>query len=78
MHEAFRNIGSPFVRLAEECSEVIKVCMKIERFGLDNYHPSSNILNIDSLKEEIKDVELCIEEVKQLIKKEENVLLNRN
>ena len=28
------NIGTPFVRLAEECAEVIQCCMMIERFGL--------------------------------------------
>lgn len=32
-------IGSPEVRLIEECSEVIKAVTKAMRFGMDDWHP---------------------------------------
>lgn len=35
----YQHTGSKFVRLAEECAEIIHVCCKIERFGRSNYHP---------------------------------------
>lgn len=67
MHKEYIEIGSPFIKLAEECSELIKICMKIERFGLDNYHPITKEININSLKEEIIDVEFAIEVIKELL-----------
>ncbi|MDR0676121.1 MAG: hypothetical protein LBF97_03660 [Elusimicrobiota bacterium] len=67
MNKEYCKVGSPFVRLAEECSEVIKVCMKIERFGLNNYHPKKKVFNFFLLEEEIKDVKRCIKEVEKII-----------
>lgn len=44
-------------RLAEECSEVIKVVMKIKRFGMDNHHPHTPTLtNGARLVAEMSDV----------------------
>jgi NTP pyrophosphatase (non-canonical NTP hydrolase) len=42
--------------LAEECSEVIKIVMKIQRHGLLSYHPRTNEQNTEALGREIGDV----------------------
>lgn len=68
MHEEYIKQGTPFVKLAEECSEVIKICMKIERFGLDNYHPTTKITNMEALESEIQDVLRSIDTVREFIK----------
>ena len=46
--------------LAEECSEVIQVCGKILRHGIDSCHPISGTNNRSSLEKEIADVEVII------------------
>lgn len=40
MDKEYVNIGSPAIRLAEECSELIKAIMKAERFGYDSFNPN--------------------------------------
>jgi len=53
--------GSPAVKLIEECSEVIDVCCKIERFGLDDFDPNQpKKLNRARLEEELSDIEEAI------------------
>lgn len=53
--EEYREI---LVHLMEECSEVIKVCSKILRFGPYNFHPDDEwkTPNHELLRAEIKDV----------------------
>ncbi len=40
-HPDFKHIGSPAVRLIEECGELIKAICKAERFGYDGFHPDA-------------------------------------
>ena len=35
----YENIGTPIIKAIEECSELIHILCKAERFGLENYHP---------------------------------------
>lgn len=39
MKEKYKNIGTPTIIVIEECSELIHILCKTERFGIDNYHP---------------------------------------
>lgn len=65
----YAHFGTPFVKLAEECSEVIQSCMKIERFGIDNYHPITKIVNRSMLLSELNDLEARIIEVRKFLDK---------
>lgn len=44
-------------RISEECSEVIKIVCKAQRFGLNDTHPAKGKRNIELLSEEMGDVE---------------------
>ena len=57
---------------AEEASELSQACLKLSRKirGI-NYTPKTKQELIDNLYEEIADVEICIEELKSEISKEE-------
>ena len=70
MHEKYIQYGTPFVKLAEECAEVIKVCMKIERFGLKSSHPITKVSNIEALLSEMQDVLHSINVAREFIEKE--------
>lgn len=42
--------------IEEECAEIIQVCSKASRFGIDNYHKDLAKSNRIRLKEEINDL----------------------
>lgn len=72
MNEKYKHIGDPFTRVIEECSEVIHIITKIQRFGLHNYHPDdpkreSNKLRLESemfdLEETIKNLRIHLEDL---------------
>ncbi len=57
-HEQYRpkKLDDALARIAEECSEVIKIVCKAQRFGLNDYHPQKMKRNIELLLEELEDV----------------------
>lgn len=53
----FKNIGSPSIKVIEECSELIKAVCKAERFGYLNHHPDRPTrTNRDEIRSEMEDV----------------------
>lgn len=65
MHSKFNQYGSPAIKLAEECSELAIACLKIERFGLDDWNPLDPLLisNREKILCEILDVQKRIDEI---------------
>ena len=70
MKEQYKNIGSVVIRTIEECSELIQICCKAERFGLDNYHPADPMMTpnrtliqmeIDDAREALDNLEKYLE-----------------
>jgi hypothetical protein len=62
------NLSNLLIHLAEECSEVIKSIMKIQRLGLDTIAPTKNVSNRQLLLDEIEDVKKMIKKVKENLK----------
>ena len=67
MHEAYKDIGSPIVCLLEECAELIHILCKVQRFGIDDFHPVTKEINRNRVIEEMADVEYRINQVKELL-----------
>lgn len=51
------KLDDALARVAEECSEVIKIVCKAQRFGLNDHHPKKQKRNVDLLLEELNDVQ---------------------
>lgn len=69
-HPKYKETGKITTRTIEECSELIKEICKAERFGWFNFHPNNpKYTNIDSVLDEIEDVENCCNELKILLEK---------
>jgi hypothetical protein len=53
----YKDIGSLLTKAVEECSEVIRIACKIDRFGWFNHHPDRpEKNNMELLKREMDDV----------------------
>jgi hypothetical protein len=56
-HPDYVDIGSPEVKVIEECSELIQILCKVERFGWFSTHPDDcSKSNMELVIEEIDDV----------------------
>lgn len=64
MDIVYDKTGSVIDKLAEECAEVIQICMKINRFGIHNYHPVTLRGNAALLSEEINDLQRRLNETR--------------
>lgn len=71
MKEKYKNIGDPITHLIEECSELIHILCKVQRFGWGKYRPDDNSKTHNSalVLREMTDVEDRIREVKNIITK---------
>lgn len=57
-HLDYKHIGSPLIKVIEECSEVIQAACKVDRFGWFNFDPADPLktTNMVLLKREMEDV----------------------
>lgn len=53
----YKEIGTPVMRLVEECGELLQAISKGERFGWDNHHPDRAVDNLWELRAEWQDLE---------------------
>jgi hypothetical protein len=66
--QEYINIGTPLIKLIEECSEVIQVLCKIDRFGLDSFHPETKESNRLQIARELCDLKLAIINYESFVK----------
>lgn len=67
--QKYKNIGSPSIRVIEECSELIKAVCKAERFGYFNHHPDRpTMTNSDEIKNEMEDVVEAFEDLEKTMR----------
>ena len=65
-HPYFKTIGSPEIRLIEECAELIMAISKAQRFGYFASHPDFiEKNNMDDILNEMNDVSECIKSMKE-------------
>jgi len=70
MKAKYADIGSINVRCIEECAELIHILCKVERFGLENFHPDKpEVKNWQLVLQEIEDVERLFGTLKRCMDK---------
>ncbi len=69
MRNKYAKIGRITTRVIEECSELIHILCKVERFGWDNYHPADRQMmpNYRLVDLEIRDLCKCLEELEGIL-----------
>lgn len=69
MDEKYWSAGTPIDQLIEECSEVIQILCKCNRFGWHNYHPDDpkKTLNFFLVLSELDDLERRIDEFREWV-----------
>ncbi len=69
----YKHIGTPIMRIIEECGEILQAAMKLERFGWDNHHPSDppEWTNLDNLEKEILHLNEAVGDLIEVINKKE-------
>ena len=55
-------------KIMEECGEVIQVCAKAQRFGLDNIRPGSEVTNLDKILDEFQDLRVAMNKLRHYAK----------
>ena len=64
MDEQYAKVGHLHIRVIEECSELIHILCKVERFGFFNFHPNyPGRTNLQLVRDEIGDVKRMLEEL---------------
>jgi hypothetical protein len=63
-----RKLDDALARIAEECSEVIKIVCKAQRFGLNDRHPKKEQTNINLLMMELEDVETAKQDFLRILR----------
>lgn len=74
MEEQYKNHGSITIRTIEECSELIHILCKKERFGMYSYNP--NVFtgyNKDLILSEIDDVRKMLVELENEVNNAEKI-----
>jgi hypothetical protein len=52
----YKTVGTPAMRLVEECGEMIQAISKWDRFGWGHSHPDRTATNLDELWAEWNDL----------------------
>lgn len=63
----YKNVGTIETRVIEECSELIQILCKVQRFGWLNWHPDDlkKTSNLILVGDEIRDLIMAIVELKE-------------
>ena len=69
MNSEYVTIGSPAIKVVEECSEVIHIICKAEQFGLDSWHPKDalKVPNRELIRMEIADLKLALDNLERVL-----------
>ena len=70
MHPDYVNIGTPAMRIVEECGEILQCVGKGERFGWDSKYPNDHAPTAyENLESELLDLMLAIVDLGKYLKK---------
>ena len=75
MDRQYNQVGSVIIRTIEECSELIHILCKADRFGMDNYHPEDGHMtpNRTLIQLEIDDVLRVLNELEKYLSTGEKI-----